>query len=147
MIVREANEDDLDWIIVELTEFTNTVENKKSLRGPDEYWRIGLLNLINNHVFFIAETYNREKAGLIAGVFINHLFNPDIKVLSETFWWVSEKFRKTRAGLLLLNKFVSFGKENADWVLMSLESKSPVNEKCLTKRGFLLQERNYILEN
>jgi len=49
-------------------------------------------------------------------------------------------------GLMLLEEFTDWGKRNADWISFSLEDKSPVKDTTLTKRGFRLKERSFILE-
>ena len=135
MIIRKATVSDLDWIIEELGEFSKEFKSKISIKGSDEYCRKTLIEIINNHVFFISEDKAGVRTGLISGVLI------------KLFWWVKKEFRNTRSGLMLLNKFISFGKENVDWTLISTEIDSPVSDKCLVKRGFRLQEKNYIMEN
>lgn len=102
--------------------------------------------MINSHVILISENERGESTGFIGGVFTQHVFNPEIRVLSESFWWVAPEYRGTRAGLLLLNEFVAFGKANAHWVSVGIEEKSPIHERCLTKRGFKVLEKNYLLE-
>jgi hypothetical protein len=104
-----------------------------------------MTNLITNHVVYVA-MLGSLGIGLVAGWAVMHPFNKEITTLSETFWWVSPEHRGSRAGLMLLNKFVEEGK-NFNWTLFTLEDKSPVNEKTLTKRGFKLKERTFILEN
>lgn len=102
--------------------------------------------MIDRHVVFIADSKDAKPIGFVGGYSIPHPFNPDIKLLSEMFWWVSEEHRGSRAGLMLLNAFTSYGKEHADWVTMAIEHNSPINERALTKRGYKLQERSYLLE-
>lgn len=75
-----------------------------------------------------------------------HPYNPAIRVLTETFWWVTPNARGSRAGLMLLDAFTAYGERNADWIVFTLEHHSPVNERTLTKRGFHLHERSYLRE-
>lgn len=75
-----------------------------------------------------------------------HVFNPQIKVLSECFWWVKPEYRGSRAGALLFKNYVEWGKANVDWVTMTLEAHSPVRPEALIKRGFRLQETTFLLE-
>lgn len=86
------------------------------------------------------------RTGFIAGFLYPHFFNPDIVVLSELFWWVPEKFRNGRSGLMLFKFFKEFGEERADQVIMTLEEESPVQPRFMTKRGFRAKERSFILE-
>lgn len=144
--VRRATPEDLDWLVTELQNFAMFFGSKHSLIGDIQFWRDGLLNMIVSHVVFIAENEADGRVGLIAGYIVGHPFNPKIRLLSESFWWVAERYRMSRAGLMLLNAFVEFGENHADWITMALETKSPVNEKCLTKRGFHLHERSFLKE-
>lgn len=148
--VLPARVDDLPWIVGQLEAFTRYFPSKKSLRGPDKFWADGLRTMIENHVFLIAWRIESEKAiapvGLIAGTLAPHPFNPDLTMLCESFWWVAPEHRGSRAGLLLLNEWIKIGKEKADWVTIATEAISPVNERCLTRRGFRLFEKSYLLE-
>lgn len=144
--VRKASDADLDWMFSELQAFDDFFGAKKSLipSDPAEGRKI-LENLVEQHLFLVAER-DGKLLGLIAGMIHNHLFNPEVTVLTEIFWWVPSEYRGSRAGLMLLNEFTNWGKENVDWVTMTLEHHSPVNEKSLFKRGFKLSEKQYMLE-
>ncbi len=146
MEIKKATEDDLEWLIDELKKFDEFHDTKKSLFAGNGYWHEGLKKIVDKHIAYIAWTDQGERVGLIAGLASPHFFNPDVSTLTELFWWVSKEHRHSRAGLLLLNKFVEVGKQVADWVIVPLESNSPVNEKCLTKRGFNLKETSFVLE-
>lgn len=146
MQIRPSTPDDLEWLMAELKEFAEFFESQRSLFGDEQYWRDGLMMLMRDHLVLVAEG-DEGLMGLIAGIKTPHLFNPKILVLSETFWWVSPRHRASRAGLLLLNAFIDYGKKNCDWITIALEDKSPINEKSLIKRGFRLKERSYLLEN
>lgn len=144
MIVREARQKDIDWILSELKEFSDEYGTQVVLY--DEFHaREGVKTLVKQHVVYLAEDKEGPK-GFIAGFVAPHVYNPNLIVLSECFWWVPKKHRGSRAGLLLLRKFVKWGKENVDWILFGIESQSPVNPDCLIKRGFKLHERNYLME-
>ena len=144
--VRRATSEDIEWLVTELRKFAEFFGSKHSLVGDETFWRDGLTVMVNQHVVFISETDADGRVGLIAGYLVGHPFNPKIRLLSEAFWWVSEKYRMSRAGLLLLNAFVEHGEKHADWITMALETKSPMNEKCLIKRGFHLHERSFLRE-
>jgi RimJ/RimL family protein N-acetyltransferase len=143
--VRRGAPEDLPWLIDQLKEFSQFYGTKKPLLKDEDYARSSMLTLIENHFVRIAEK-DGVLVGFIVGLFAPHPFNPEIKTLTEQFWWVSEEYRGTRAGLLLLEAYMAWGQENADWVVFTLESKSPVREQTLINRGFQLYERSYLLE-
>lgn len=144
-LVRRANLEDVPWIVDELEKFAKFYETHHSLFPGEKHAAEQLSMIITNHVAFVSE-YNGNRAGFIIGVLFNHTFNPKIRILSESFWWVADKYRGTRVGLVLLDEFVKTGRGLADMITFALETKSPVKDRCLEKRGFHLHERNYLLE-
>lgn len=143
--VRAAKHDDVEWIVEELKAFSAFFGSKIRLFPDEEHARNGIKAHIDNHLILVAEKAG-EFVGFISGIYGRHMYNPSISTLTETFWWVTPKHRNSRAGLVLLNEFVRIGKEKSNWILFTLEHKSPVNDRCLTARGFNLIERNYLME-
>lgn len=143
--VRTAEASDVDWLAVEANKFSKFYATKRELFPSVEKAKELLKAMMDAHLFLISEIKG-ERTGFVAGYYLNHPFNPSIRLLAETFWWVKEEFRAGRSGLTLLNAFVGFGKRHADWITFSLEHKSPVNERTLLKRGFTLNEKSYLLE-
>ena len=82
----------IDPIHVQAAIFNNTM--------PPINTRVSLRPWADKHVVLIAHR-GVERQGFIAGFFAPHPFNPLIKVLSETFWWVGEAFREYLRGLSL----------------------------------------------
>lgn len=153
--VRAAGENDLDWLMTQLHEFNAFAAHKRSLIEDDGYAMMALRQLVNEHVCFIAEDMqhatnplyeHRARLGFIAGYKTPHLFNPKIRVLTESFWWVAEEHRGSGAALALLNEFEAYGRRYCDWAIMTLEHHSPVNPRHLTRRGFLPREQSFLLE-
>lgn len=144
--VRQAVKDDVDFLLSQLAVFSDFYGTKKKLFPNEDYAREKLTELIKGHVVFISEKQGVGSIGFIAGILFNHPFNPDIRVLSETFWWVQEEYRNSKAGLMLLNKFTEIGKDSADWTTIAIEEKSPISDRVLLKRGFKPTEKNYLLE-
>ncbi len=144
--IRSADEADIEWLLGQLRKFSDFFGTELKLFGDEAQARDLLTKMILNHPTYIAESDQCGRMGFIAGVLTPHMFNPQITVLAETFWWVDELYRGTRAGLLLLNRFVAEGQLCADWITFALEAKSPVREETLTRRGFRLQERSYLME-
>lgn len=144
--VRKANESDAEWLLSQLQDFSRFYGTNKQLFPENTDHARGFLSeMIANHLCLVAGS-NGECVGFIAGFYTCHPFNPEIRMLTEAFWWVPEAHRKSKAALMLLNAFVSHGEANADWVVFTLEHHSPVSDRCLTKRGFKLQERQYLKE-
>lgn len=143
--IREATPADMDWLIRQLTLFSAFNATIYPMLGDEEHARAGLLGMMQQHFLRIAERFG-ERLGLIAGYVMNHPFNPHIRVLCEAFWWVDPMHRNTRAGAMLLDEYVAWGKANCDWVQFMLQSNSPVSDKPLLKRGFRLHEKSYLLE-
>jgi RimJ/RimL family protein N-acetyltransferase len=145
--VRKATLDDLGWLLGQLREFSRFLDTELDIFGDDEYVGAAVRNLIQNHVVFISESEDVGPTGMIAGLLMHHPFNPGINVLAEQFWWVDPKYRGTRSGILLLDIFTRWAREiRIDCVAFGLEENSPINDRCLTKRGYRLKERTYVLE-
>jgi hypothetical protein len=144
--IRRGAPGDIDWLIGQLREFSSFMGTKRALFGDEEYVRRQVEGMLEHHVIFLAVREDGERMGFIGGVYVPHVFNPELTLLSETFWWVTPAHRGSRAGLMLLNAFTEFGKGAADWVTVALEEKSPVDDRCLRKRGYRLLEKNYLLE-
>lgn len=129
-----------------LREFSQFVENKYSLfPKSDEVAADILVGLIYAHPVFVAQRAG-EVVGCIAGINTPHVFNPDLRTLTELFWWVKPKERNSRAGLLLLEALLSWGRRNSNLIVVSLENISPVKPETLEKRGLRRHETNFILE-
>ncbi len=144
--VRRATIEDISWLLTQLTHFSRFFGSKRELCGNLPYAEGFLHQLVEKHLLLIADGEGVGQVGFVAGLVTPHPFNPDISLLAETFWWVSEEHRGSRAGLMLLDAFTDWGKKNVNWLTFGLEEISPVSDRCLTKRGFKLRERSYLLE-
>lgn len=148
--VRVAYDGDIPWILSELREF-GKFSGFLSLFPEERYAEEKLKELIERHVVMVCMAVDEvvgseDAAGFIAGYVGPHPWNPQAKVLTEAFWWVAEKYRRSRAGLLLLNAYTDWGRENCDMVTMALEANSPVRQETLTKRGYKLKELSFVLQ-
>lgn len=142
---RRADAGDIPWLLIQLERFSSFQGTRLQLYGNQDVMIKGLTNLILNHFVLLAQ-HTEARVGFIAGVCTPHPFNPAITLAAEQFWWVMEPYRHSRAGLVLLNGFVDWAKSVADWITFGLEANSPVNDRTLTRRGFRLQERAYLME-
>ncbi len=147
--LRPGVPEDCEWMLGQLREFDMFIGAKRSLFPDVATATTQMLSLIAEHVVILAYSdvvEPPEPVGFIIGLVGPHYFNPQLTVLTELMWWVDPEWRRSRAGLMLLNTFIAVGKEHADWIIVTLEEKSPVNPTTLEKRGFNLWERSYILE-
>lgn len=149
MNVRRAGEEDIPWLESELLEFSQSIGTKHPLFPADEsYRRETLLSLMRDHLFLIYQPEHFPlPVGLIAGVVIPHMLNPDLRVLHELLWWVSPKHRGiSRAGIVLLDAFVAWGKDNCQWVYFSIHRTTEVSERSMSRLGFRPEQTQYLLE-
>jgi hypothetical protein len=144
--IREARASDTDWLVHQLRAFSQFAGTEHQLFTSADDVRDRLPALLSLGPCFLAIQGDGLPVGFVSGYVGAHPYNPNLVVLTETFWWVDPAWRGTRAGLLLLNAFLAFGEEHADWIIFTLEHHSPVNERTLTKRGFRLHELSYLKE-
>jgi GNAT superfamily N-acetyltransferase len=143
-VVRKAVSEDIAWLVAESDEFAKFFDAKIPLYNP-EHLRHVFAVLADEHLLLVAEV-NGERSGFIAGLYTPHFLNPNITTLAEVLFWITPKYRGSRSASLLLNEFVSWGKINADWIMMTLENKSQMKPQSLIKRGFKFKEHSYIME-
>jgi RimJ/RimL family protein N-acetyltransferase len=144
--IRWAKEEDIPWVETELLEFSEAIGTKYPLFPLDaDFRRDTLVKLMNDHLFLIAEKAGTP-VGLISGVMIPHLLNPAVTVLHELFWWVNPKYRGTRAGLMLLEDFVEWGKQHCQWVYFSVHRTTEVSKRAMIRQGFREEQTVFLLE-
>lgn len=144
--VREAKPGDMNWLLEQLREFSRFFGSKRSLFPDEGYARVQLERLICEQLFLISQNDYGNQTGFIAGAMGRHWFNPEIRTMTELFWWVKPEHRHSSAGLRLLDALVDYGNRNADWVNFGLEKDSPVADRTLEHRGFRLKERSFLKE-
>ena len=145
--IRRATESDIPWLLTQLKAFDKFFAASRNLFPDDEHATNFLKALMapDAGCFFVAEGKD-GLLGFIAGILTPHAYNPSIRVLNELFWWVAREWRGTSAGSRLLAAFTEFGQNNADWVVMTLETRSPIDPRSLERRGFKAYETNYLWE-
>jgi N-acetylglutamate synthase-like GNAT family acetyltransferase len=142
---RRANVNDVRWLFACCEDFARFYGSKISLAGNRDYGLQFLENLVLQHYVLIGLKDNMP-AGFIAGMVTPHHFNPAIKQLVELLWWVPEEMRNTGVGMKLFEEFLEYGKAHCDWVTFTLEENSPIKDTFLTKRGFRMTEKAYLME-
>lgn len=147
MRIRNATLGDVPWLLEQLVALDRSVGVARSFFPPTlDAAERKVAWLVVAHPFFVAEEAERGRLGFLAGLLAPHLFS-DRPTLSTIFWWVDEPFRGSRAGLLLLNHFVRFGREQGADVIVTLAETTPVNPDTLERRGFRAQETQYVMEH
>lgn len=148
IMIRKANGSDAEWLGSQLREFSRFFGTVRALYPSDPAVALAIVHhMIATLEFFVAiDNRTGEPLGFIAGMLGPHPMNPDIRTLSEVFWWVTPARRGSTAGHRLLEHFIEFGHKRADWIVMTLEAKSPVDPSALERRGFRLHERSYLME-
>lgn len=146
MIIQQATLEDLDFIVEEGIKFLEYHPSRIN-QGHDINYLYSLAeNLVENQVMLVAKD-NGVNMGMISGVVVPAIFNPNYIVLQEVFWWVKEEFRQTMAGLKLLKAFEDKGKElKVSTISMVTTAYTPVLAKYYKKRGYMPVESTYIKE-
>lgn len=144
-MIRKAERSDLDQILVLLKNFSDFVENRKKYFKNTDYLHKFLCNIIDNHVFLVAEEGDKI-VGLICGYVTPNIFNPEMTTASEVFWWVEDEYKDTFKGARLLRTYLGVCKEYADEIILTLEHNSPIKHKSLERLGFKLRENIFIME-
>lgn len=147
--VRPATLNDIPWMLGELVRFDEFFGASRSLFPDLDYAKFVLTTLIETQKVFVAVEEDGDEVqfqGFIAGVLAPHYFNPKIMVLTELLWWVPPELRGGRAGAALFSMFMEVGHREADWIVMTLEEKSPVRAESLVSRGFQPYEQNFLFE-
>lgn len=149
-VVRRADPTDIPWLLEQLRDFDRFFGSKHTLMPERDEASVVLMALITEHVFLIAAQKGGPRIGFIAGTLAPHPFRRQLRVLTEIFWWVAPPYRGTAAGAHLLLEFEHVGRQQADWVVMSLEERTIsdglVDPSSLERRGYLPRERSYLLE-
>lgn len=152
MVVRQAVPSDIEWLLGELKQFAAFVDMGIDLAKNENYARTQLLNIVERHVCLVADDVGEgfsHPVGLLAAYDIAHPFDPSKRFLSEQFWWVTPQARGGRAGLMLLNAYTEKCAEvcaQDGIAAISLEAQSPINQKSLEKRGYVLTERTFVFK-
>ena len=142
--IRPARLKDIDAICVELEAFSDHYSTKMPPYKDKETSSRVLTDIIEKHLFLVAVDESGTLVGFIAGFVCDHIYNPDIRTLAEAFWWTKPEHRRTGIGLVLFEAFKKWGEENVDWVLMTIEQDTPIDEKIITSRGFRIKKKSYM---
>jgi GNAT superfamily N-acetyltransferase len=137
--------DDLEWLLKDLKLFAQSLKRKYLIYGDEEYATRQVSWLITDNLFFVAER-SGAPIGFVAGYYTPHFFNPSLKFLFELFFYVKPEHRGSRAGLMLLKKYIEEGKKNAQWISFSKTTQTQMNSRSLERFGFSEYEQTFLLE-
>mgnify|MGYP001577507889 FL=1 len=133
-------------MLTQLRAFADQYPTRRAIWPTDQEAELLVGTLIRTQFVAIAEE-DGQPIGLIAGVCQPHALNQSLTIATELAWWVIGPKRGSRAGLMLLDAFDRWANDSqAHLVNMTLEVGSPVSDRCLTRRGYALAERQYLRE-
>jgi hypothetical protein len=106
---------------------------------PNEAGRIWL-EWIANHYVIIAEE-GPTPCGFLMAWRGAHPFNPKVRALTVGLWVVARKWRKSRAGVLLVHALTEYADREADVVYFTLQRGS--GDRMMARHGFTPLERDF----
>jgi len=141
MIVRLAQEKDLEQILQLIKEFHSESLNAYNILYDDDIAKIAMAKLLGTS--FILEL-DEKIVGVLGGMIVNYPGN-NIPVYQEWIWYVNKEYRLH--GVSLYNHLENYCKENniKKIVMVSMaNSKATKLEKFYHRLGFELLEKHYI---
>lgn len=136
MRVERASWVDVGWIVGELPAFCQMHNAWEFYPGPKKA-REMLAGFVETQYLTVAYDWVKP-VGFLLAIVGAHALNPELRTASEALWWAPSN---PRAGLLLLDEFVKWGKENVDYMTFSLVDAA--GERALARRGLVYGERVY----
>lgn len=152
--VRQATSADTSYCLSLLKNFSKFYGLEKYAFYSDdiEDMTIKMSTIINHHVVYVSEHINDDTGeigplvGVIGGMLTPHFYNKNLTILTEMFWWVDEKHRKSRAGHDLIKTFIAAGKAHANLISFCLLEHSPIKASSIEVFGFKPIEKTFIME-
>jgi hypothetical protein len=140
MRVRRAARSDAPWLVQETARWAEETDNLRLLPAdPNEAGRIWL-EWIANHYVIIAE-HGPTPTGFLMAWRTPHAFNPALRTLGVGLWVVARKWRKSRAGVMLVQALCEYADREADVTYFTLQRAS--GEGLMRRHGFTSLERDY----
>lgn len=140
--VELLQEKDMEWFAeVAATRMLIEEVGKPELVNEDAIYALTTMGILSDTAF-IAKI-GESPVGALGAIIVPNTYNPNIKTLVEMFWYVLPEYRKSRAGLLLLNAYAEKAEELGLEATMSLLPTSNIQDKTLAKRGFSICEYAY----
>ena len=140
MAVRRFEKSDKTQVATLLTMFGKEYDSPYKVRRKD-------VKALFDHVYEIGVGFislrEGRPVGIIGGVLHPNVFNSEVMMLSEYFWYVVPEHRNGRAGAELLLAYEKAGREEADVLCMTLLDTTRGIEDNLIKRGYVMKERTF----
>lgn len=135
----------MTWLMSQAPNFFSFLQTRHSLYNEQQIALI-FRELLKNGIVLVVEKEGNV-VGALGATVGGHPYNPTLLSAFEVFWWVEEKHRDSRAGILLFNEYIRFSKEReCKMVHISKLEHSPFKEEFLVKKGFSLVEKAYLME-
>lgn len=153
--IRPADESDVYWICTQLKKFSDFYNSKYPLYDDPDFAAKRVGELVDFHYARIAYQETKHplvlkslttRLGFLCGLLTPHYLNPSINTLSEVFWWTDPDHRRKGISSLLMDDYIEFGKQNAQWITFTTFHKTGVDDSYFLDRGFKLQEKTYLIE-
>jgi hypothetical protein len=151
-VVRPAVSHDIPWMLEELVAFDQFFGAGRPLMPSVEFARERLSWMIENRsTFLFLVIVNREldvekQLGFLLSIFQQHFFNPDILQCQSLLWWMMRDARGTPATPMLLDEWVRQARVKANWIVLTVQEKTPINTRSLERRNFKLIDQKWLLE-
>lgn len=146
IVIRPATQHDLASILVELKTAAESYNTHYKMYGSDQEFTKELVSdFIDRGVFYVALD-DSQIVGFICGLLSPHIYNPDITCLTQFFWWVDYSFRSQGVGRLLIEQFIEYGNQHADWIIGVTNNLTPIDDKVFTDRGFVMKDKTFVME-
>lgn len=146
MKIRKATQEDIPFLLEQAKELASSLATD-SLFFPDQLlaeFYIG--SLVREHIAFVAED-DGKLIGMIAGEIKDHHFRPDIKMVSEWFWWVLPEYRGNSAGGQLVKSLLGEAKNQGCQIAQICTIPgSEVTDSVMEQHGFRLVEKTFVKE-
>lgn len=150
MIVRRANENDLDKYVVLAEAFHAASPIKDAAKFDKEgYGNFFLSSLQNDSLGIWLAEIDGEIVGISGAILYPLYFSPSSIVVQELWWWLTPAARGTGAGGKMFKQIEDWAKErNASALFMiALEDdRAGKMEKLYTRAGFKPIERTFMKE-
>ena len=139
-------QEDMEWFVeVAAVKMLQDEVRKPEYVDVENLYVLASTGAITGTAFVVKK--DGVNVGAIGGILTPNLFNPNMTLLTEVFWYVLPEYRNTRAGLLLLDVYSKKAEEVADEASFSLLSTSTVNKNTLEKKGYQFCEYSFRREH
>jgi hypothetical protein len=146
--IRARDREDIPWLLEQLRAFSAFYGTTIPLFPDDPASAASILEaqLSGVNPFFVA-VVRGDRAGFISGALMTHPYNAKLRSCRSSSGGSIRNVRGS-SGRRAAAPGVRGPRPRApaDWILMTLEAKSPIEPRSLERRGYRLHESTYLLE-